>query len=352
LILDVKPDEASQGKLVRVLDGEAVWPPPLWMMRQAGRYLPEYRALRAKAPDFLRFCYTPDMAIEATLQPIRRFGFDAAIIFSDILVVPDALGRAVHFVSGEGPRLEPLETIEAIAALPETPDWSCLTPTVAAIRETRRQLDANTALLGFCGAPWTVATYMIAGHGTPDQAPARLFAYREPEAFAQLIERIVKVSADYLVAQLQAGADAVQIFDSWAGILPPSAFERWCLAPIERLIGLVRAKIPDARIIGFPRGASLAGLDAAARRWQPAALSLDTTADMAAGRAALGASPALQGNLDPLALLAGGQAQAEATARLLAAGKAGRFIFNLGHGILPPTPIGHVERLVEQVRSA
>jgi len=357
LILDAKPDGASQGKLLqgkllRVLDGEAVWPPPLWMMRQAGRYLPEYRALRAKAPDFLRFCYTPDMAVEATLQPIRRFGFDAAIIFSDILVVPDALGRTVHFVTGEGPRLEPIESIGAIDNLPLTPDWSCLTPTVEALGQARRMLDAETALLGFCGAPWTVATYMIAGRGTPDQAPARLFAYREPEAFARLIDRIVAVSADYLVAQFQAGADAVQIFDSWAGVLPPVDFERWCLEPIARLIGLVRAKLPDARIIGFPRGARLAGLNAAARRWTPAALSLDTTADLAAVRAALGASPALQGNLDPLALLAGGAAQEEATARLLDAGRTSRFIFNLGHGILPPTPIGHVERLVAQVRSA
>jgi uroporphyrinogen decarboxylase len=220
LILDVKPDGASQGKLLRVLDGEAAWPPPLWMMRQAGRYLPEYRALRATAPDFLRFCYTPDMAIEATLQPIRRFGFDAAIIFSDILVVPDALGRAVHFVTGEGPSLDPIESIEAIDNLPATPDWSCLTPTVEAIGQVRRVLDAQTALLGFCGAPWTVATYMIAGHGTPDQAPARLFTYREPEAFARLIDKIVAVSADYLVAQLQAGADACC---HW----PPSSAGAW-----------------------------------------------------------------------------------------------------------------------------
>jgi uroporphyrinogen decarboxylase len=357
----VKPDNASQGKtgqelgwgkLLRVLDGEAVWPPPLWMMRQAGRYLPEYRALRATAPDFLRFCYTPDMAAEATLQPIRRFGFDAAIIFSDILVVPDALGRAVHFVAGEGPRLEPIESIAAIDQLPEAADWSRLAPTVEAIGQVRQALDPSTALLGFCGAPWTVATYMIAGRGTPDQAPARLFAYREPEAFAKLIERIVIVSAEYLVAQLRAGADAVQIFDSWAGVLPPPAFERWCLAPIERLIALVRASEPDARIIGFPRGASVAGLQAAADRWSPAALSLDTTADRADIRLALGSSPALQGNLDPLALLAGGEAQDTATARLLAAGRGNRFIFNLGHGILPPTPIEHVERLVAQVRSA
>ena len=203
--------------------------PPIWLMRQAGRYLPEYREIRSKAPSFLDFCYSPALATEATLQPIRRFGFDAAILFSDILVIPDALGQSVSFESGEGPRLKPIETSADLAALREAPDWSRLAPVFETVARARQSLPAETALIGFCGAPWTVASYMIAGRGTPDQAPARLLAYREPKLFAALIDRLVEASAAYLLRQIEAGAEAVQIFDSWSGVLPPAEFERWCL---------------------------------------------------------------------------------------------------------------------------
>lgn len=341
----------QRGAMGRVLSGESVWPPPLWLMRQAGRYLPEYKALRARSESFLSFCYDPAMACEATLQPVRRFGFDAAIIFSDILVVPDALGRKVRFVEGEGPRLDPIEDAAGVARLPEVADWRCLDPTVAAIAETRAALPASTALLGFCGAPWTVATYMIAGRGTPDQAPARLFAYREPEAFGQLIDRLVSVSAAYLVAQLRAGADAVQIFDSWAGVLPPAAYRRWCVEPVAAVVAAVRAEIPDAPVIVFSRGAAAAGLGAVMEATGCTALGMDTTDDPAALRLRLGPDVALQGNLDPLVLMAGGKALDAAIGDLLSVTRGTRFIANLGHGILQHTPIGHVERLVERIRA-
>src|SRR6185436_2368544 len=224
-------------------------------MRQAGRYLPEYRALRERAGSFLNLCFTPEMAAEATLQPINRFGFDAAILFSDILVVPHALGRAVTFEAGEGPRLEPLDDAAKLNALAHTADDAVFAPVYEAVRRVKRELPSHVALLGFCGAPWTVATYMIAGRGTPDQAPARLMAYTEPDAFARLIDILVETSSRYLVAQLEAGADAVQIFDTWAGVLPPRELARWCIAPTLRIVQNVRRAIPDAKIIGFPRGA-------------------------------------------------------------------------------------------------
>jgi len=342
----------TAGGMERVLDGEAVWPPPLWLMRQAGRYLPEYKALRGRAADFLAFCYDPAMATEATLQPIRRFGFDAAIIFSDILVVPDALGREVRFTQGEGPAMRPITDPAEIEALPEVADSSRLAPTVEAIRRVRGALPRETALLGFCGAPWTVATYMIAGRGTPDQAPARLFAYLEPAAFQRLIDRIVAVSAAYLVEQLRAGASAVQIFDSWAGVLPPDEFQRWSMDPIEDLILAVRREVPEARIIAFPRGASADLLAEAHRRWHAAALSLDTTADIVQVRSVVGSNVALQGNIDPLALMAGGKALDMAIDRVLRDAEGAPFIGNLGHGILQHTPIAHVEHLVARFRAA
>src|SRR6202011_5904836 len=224
-------------------------------MRQAGRYLPEYRALREKAGDFLNLIFTPEHAVEVTLQPVRRFGFDAAILFSDILVIPHALGQAVRFAAGEGPRLEPLAGAQGVQRLAGEVDQKVLAPIYETVRQVKAKLDGGTALLGFCGAPWTVASYMIAGQGTSDQAPARLFAYREPTAFATLIDTLVEASAAYLICQLQAGADAVQIFDTWAGVLPPEEFGRWCIAPTRAIVAKVRAQIPGAKVIGFPRGA-------------------------------------------------------------------------------------------------
>ena len=238
-----------------VLSGRKKIVPPIWMMRQAGRYLPEYRELRAKAGSFLDLCFTPDYAAEVTLQPIRRFAFDAAIIFSDILVIPHALGRSVRFEAGEGPRLDPLDTPEKIATLASGADFTKLEPVFEALRRVRRKLDDKTALIGFCGAPWTVATYMVAGQGTPDQAPARMLAYRHPDAFQKIVDTLVESSIPYLVGQLKAGADAVQIFDTWAGVLPPREFLRWSIEPTRRIVEGVRQQIADAKIIGFPRGA-------------------------------------------------------------------------------------------------
>ncbi|RIK97952.1 MAG: uroporphyrinogen decarboxylase [Proteobacteria bacterium] len=335
--------------LLDVLSGARRVPPPVWMMRQAGRYLPEYRAVREKAGGFLDLCFTPELAAEVTLQPIRRFGFDAAIIFSDILVVPHALGRAVRFEAGEGPRLDPLDTAEQIAALPTRADAATFAPVYEALRLTRAALDPAVTLLGFCGAPWTVATYMVAGHGTPDQAPARMFAYREPQAFAALIDRLTETSIDYLAAQLQAGADAVQIFDTWAGVLPPREFARWCAAPVRRIVEGVRAKVPGAKIIGFPRGVG-ALLGDFVERTGVDAVSIDWAAEPAFVRERVQTRVAVQGNLDPLALIAGGDALDRAVDDVLENFGTGRLIFNLGHGIQPQTPIAHVERMLRRVR--
>jgi uroporphyrinogen decarboxylase len=331
------------------LDGTRQKTPPIWLMRQAGRYLPEYREIRSKAPSFLDFCYSPALATEATLQPIRRFGFDAAILFSDILVIPDALGQSVSFESGEGPRLKPIETSADLAALREAPDWSRLAPVFETVARARQSLPAETALIGFCGAPWTVASYMIAGRGTPDQAPARLLAYREPKLFAALIDRLVEASAAYLSRQIEAGAEAVQIFDSWSGVLPPAEFERWCVKPLQRIVAHLRAESPAIPIIAFPRGAATQ-LSKFADLTSLSAIGLDTAVEPRAAAALLPGGLALQGNLDPLALVAGGRALDEAVARVLEGFEGRAHIFNLGHGILPETPIAHVERLMALVR--
>jgi uroporphyrinogen decarboxylase len=336
--------------ILEVLSGRAQTVPPVWFMRQAGRYLPEYRALRERAGSFLNLCFTPDLAAEATLQPIYRFGFDAAILFSDILVVPHALGRSVTFEAAEGPRLEPHDDATKLNALAQTADEQVFAPVYETVGRVKRELPAHVALLGFCGAPWTVATYMIAGRGTPDQAPARLLAYREPEAFARMIDILVAVSSRYLIEQLRAGADAVQIFDTWAGVLPPSEFARWCVAPVRQIIANVRSEVPDAKIIGFPRGAgaSLAGY---VRDVPVNAVSIDWTAEPAFVRERVQSKVAVQGNLDPLVLLAGGAALDRDVEGILENFGRGPFIFNLGHGILPETPIAHVEQTLRRIRN-
>jgi uroporphyrinogen decarboxylase len=323
--------------------------PPLWMMRQAGRYLPEYREVRAKAGSFLDLCFTPELAAEVTLQPIRRFAFDAAIIFSDILVIPHALGREVRFEVGEGPRLDPLDTPEKIATLSTEANFGKLEPVYEALRRVRRELADNVALIGFCGAPWTVATYMVAGQGTPDQAPARILAYREPEAFSRIIDALVENSIQHLVLQLKAGADCVQIFDTWAGVLPPREFLRWSIAPTARIVEGVRAKVPDAKIIGFPRGAG-ALLPAYVGATRVDAVSIDWTAEPSLIRERVQSRVAVQGNLDPLALISGGAALERGIDDVLSNYAHGPLIFNLGHGILPETPLQHVEQMVKHVR--
>jgi uroporphyrinogen decarboxylase len=335
---------------INVLSGQRQAVPPIWMMRQAGRYLPEYRATREKAGGFLDLCFNPELAAEVTLQPIRRFGFDAAIIFSDILVVPYALGRAVRFEIGEGPRLDPLDTPDKIALLKKMADLKAFEPVYAALRNVRSELDPKVALIGFCGAPWTVATYMVAGQGTPDQAPARLLAYRDPEAFSTIIDAIVAASIHYLLGQLAAGADALQIFDTWAGILPQQEFERWSIEPTRRIVEGVRKQAPHAKIIGFPRGAT-GLLPAYVERTGVDAVSIDWTAEPAFIRQQVQNKVALQGNLDPLALITGGAALDRSIDAVLNNYAGGRLIFNLGHGILPQTPIAHVEQMVARVRA-
>jgi uroporphyrinogen decarboxylase len=335
---------------IEVLSGRKQAVPPIWMMRQAGRYLPEYRELRAKAGSFLDLCFTPEYAAEVTLQPIRRFSFDAAIIFSDILVIPHALGRSVRFEAGEGPRLDPLDTPEKIATLAAHADFAKLEPVYEALRRVRGELDRKTALIGFCGAPWTVATYMVAGQGTPDQAPARMLTYRHPEAFQKIIDVLVDNSIQYLVGQLAAGADALQIFDTWAGVLPPSEFARWSIAPTRRIVDGVRRQVPGARIIGFPRGVG-ALLPDYVEATGVDAVSIDWAAEPSLIRDRVQNRVAVQGNLDPLVLIAGGAALDRAIDEVLANYAEGRLIFNLGHGILPETPIAHVEQMIKRVRA-
>jgi len=337
--------------LLRVLDGLREPIPPVWLMRQAGRYLPEYRALREKAGSFLELCFDPKSAAEITLQPVRRFSFDAAILFSDILVVPHALGQRVVFEEGEGPRLDAIQDASALARLHREIDHGRLEPVYEAISLVKRDLPKATALLGFCGAPWTLATYMIAGRGTDDQRPGRLFAYRHPREFAKLIDLLVDASVSYLSRQFAAGVDAVQIFDTWAGVLPAGEFHNWCVEPCARIVTAVRKKIPNAKIIGFLRGAGT-GLTSYIQAVAVDAVSLDWTIDLAFARDHIQRQRPVQGNLDPLALLAGGAALERATDAILEVFAGGPFIFNLGHGILPDTPVAHVEQLVRRVRSA
>ncbi|MDO9416797.1 uroporphyrinogen decarboxylase [Pararhizobium sp.] len=338
---------AQDRKILKVLNGETLSPPPVWLMRQAGRYLPEYRAVRAKAGSFLDLCYTPDFAVEVTLQPIRRYGFDAAILFSDILVIPDALERGVTFEEGVGPRMNPIDD-DGIYTLKPDNVLSHLAPVFETVGRLRRELPAETTLLGFCGAPWTVATYMIAGQGTPDQAPARLFGYRHEEAFDHLLAFLADVSADYLVAQIDAGADAVQIFDSWAGVLGEEEFVRYAVKPVRRMIDSVRARRPDAKIIAFAKGAGTRLRDY--RRLTDAdAIGLDWSVPLSFA-AELQKDGPVQGNLDPMRVVAGGKALDEGIDRILQVLGGGPLIFNLGHGITPQADPATVTRLVDRVR--
>ena len=343
-------NESLAGKpIVDVLTGRRQTIPPIWMMRQAGRYLPEYRAVREKAGSFLKLCFTPELAAEVTLQPVRRFQFDAAILFSDILVVPHALGQTVTFEAGEGPRLDPLGGTKDLGRLRREVDQSVLAPIYETIARVKAELPARIALLGFCGAPWTVATYMVAGRGTPDQMPARLFAYQDPDGFQTLIDILVQASAAYLVRQFKAGVDAVQLFDTWAGVLPPHEFQRWSIEPAAKIVAAVRHDVPGARIIGFPRGAGTSLLPYAEQTGVDA-VGLDWMIDPAFAREQIQARVPVQGNLDPIVLLAGGPALDAAVDAVLDSFGAGPLIFNLGHGILPATPIAHVERMVARVR--
>ncbi|PCD04507.1 uroporphyrinogen decarboxylase [Sphingomonas spermidinifaciens] len=337
--------------LLATLKGARQAVPPMWLMRQAGRYLPEYRALREAKGGFLAMAMDPAAACEITMQPIRRFGFDGAILFSDILTVPMALGQQLWFETGEGPRLAPpLADAAAIDALqPGAPDT--LDPVYAAVRNIVAILPDEVTMLGFAGSPWTVATYMIAGQGSRTHDAARRLAYRDPAAMQRLVDRIVGVTIDYLARQHEAGVEAVQLFDSWSGSLSPEQFERWVIAPNKAIVGGLRARCPELVIIGFPKGAGAKLADYAEQVGVDAVGVDETIAPEWAARE-LPAGMPVQGNLDPLALIAGGDALARAVDRILTAFAGRPHVFNLGHGILPDTPIAHVEALIVQVRGA
>jgi uroporphyrinogen decarboxylase len=335
--------------LLAVLRGEVRDTPPVWLMRQAGRYLPEYRALRAEKGGFLALVEDSAAAAEVTLQPIRRFGFDGAILFSDILVIPHALGQDLWFETGEGPRLAPRLAESALAELVPTP--SRLDPVYETVRRVRADLPPATTFLGFAGSPWTVATYMVAGQGSRDQSETRRMAYADPERFGLIIDAIIGLTVEYLSGQIEAGVDAVQLFDSWAGSLSPAQFERWVIEPNARIVAAVRERHPGTPVIGFPKGAG-GKLAAYAAGVKPDAIGLDETVDPVWAVKNLPADLPVQGNLDPLALIAGG-AQLDAAIDSILDAFAGRpHIFNLGHGILPDTPIAHVDRLLARVRGS
>lgn len=339
--------KASSKSLLATLRGVRQERPALWLMRQAGRYLPEYRALRATKGGFLELCYDPEAAAEVTLQPIRRFGFDGAILFSDILVVPHALGQRLWFETGEGPRLAPPLVDSALASLEAAPER--LDAVYATVARVAAALPPQTTFLGFAGSPWTVATYMVAGQGSKDQAAARRMALSDPAAFGAIIDAIVDLSVTYLSGQIEQGVEAVQLFDSWAGSLSPAEFERWVIAPNAEIVRRLKALHPDTPIIGFPKGAG-GKLAAYARGVGADAIGLDETVDPAWANDILPGHLPVQGNLDPLALVAGGSALDAAIARILAAFPERPHIFNLGHGIVPDTPIAHVEHLIRRVR--
>jgi uroporphyrinogen decarboxylase len=323
--------------------------PPVWLMRQAGRYLPEYRALRAEKGGFLALATDPPSAAEVTVQPIRRFGFDGAILFSDILMVPAALGQTLTFGVGEGPALSPPLVDHALETL--TPNPAFLDPVYETVRLVAAALPAETTFLGFAGSPWTVATYMVAGRGSRDQSETRRFAYADPVRFGAIIDAIVSSTITYLSAQIEAGVEAVQLFDSWAGSLSPAQFERWVIAPNAAIVSALHARCPHVPVIGFPKGAG-GKLPAYARETGVDAVGVDETVDPHWAATHLPADMPVQGNLDPLALIAGGETLESAVANVLEAFADRPHIFNLGHGILQDTPIAHVERLLALVRSA
>lgn len=336
-------------KLIRVLKGERVNPPPVWLMRQAGRYLPEYRAVREKAGGFLDLCYSPEMAAEVTLQPIERFDFDAAILFSDILVVPDALGCDVRFVEGEGPVLLPIDG-ETWRGLDFTDVPSRLAPVYEAVRQIRARLDPGKALIGFAGAPWTVATYMVEGGASKDYAHLKRWMWTDPDGFGVFLYKLADAIADHLIAQIEAGADCVQLFDSWAGVLPEQEFSLWSAEPVYRIIGKIRERHPDVPVIAFPRGAG-AGADFFARVSEANAIGMDQFMRLEQGTALQKQGVVVQGNLDPILLTVGGPVMERTVKYILDGLAGGPHVFNLGHGIVPQTPPENVAELVRLVRA-
>jgi uroporphyrinogen decarboxylase len=336
--------------LLRVLSGETVSPPPVWLMRQAGRYLPEYRATRASVGGFLELCRAPDKATEVTLQPIRRYGFDAAILFSDILIVPDALGQTVRFEEGEGPKLTPLRNKEDVAVLSKVGFQEKVAPIFQTVRQLRASLTAETALIGFAGSPWTVATYMVEGGSSKEFLAVKKMAFGDPGLFQTLIDLLVDASFDYLVGQIDHGAQVLQLFDSWAGALPEGEFERWVVSPTARLVARLRDARPGIKIIGFPKGAGVMA-ELYAEQTGVDGISLDSSQRLSWAVERLSPKVTLQGNLDPVLLVTGGPALQRAVDHILEVTAGVPFIFNLGHGILPSTPPEHVTALMAMIRT-
>ncbi|WP_232495164.1 uroporphyrinogen decarboxylase [Novosphingobium kaempferiae] len=336
------------GILLDTLRGTNARRRPLWLMRQAGRYLPEYRELRAEKGGFLALVYDTDAAAEITLQPIRRFGFDGAILFSDILIVPYAMGQDLQFLAGEGPKLTPRLVDNALSGLTQVPER--LSPIYETVRKVRAALDVDKTMLGFAGSPWTVATYMVAGEGSRDQHDTRAMAYRDPGAFGAIIEAVIQVTVKYLCGQIEAGAEAVQLFDSWAGSLSPTQFERWVIAPNAAIVAAVKARHPETPIIGFPKGSG-EKLPAYARETGVDAVGIDETIDPIWAARELPSGMPVQGNLDPLLLLAGGEDLDRQACAVLDAFADRPHVFNLGHGIGQHTPIANVEQLLATVRA-
>ncbi len=341
--------ETKDKLFLRALSGDSLTRPPFWLMRQAGRYLPEYRQVRSGAKNFLQFCYTPDLAVEVTLQPLRRYGFDAAILFSDILVIPDALGQKVEFREGEGPVLEPVRSVSDLSRLSAEPVLDHLQPVFETVSRLSREIPAETALIGFAGAPWTVATYMVEGKGSKDYATARTWAYRDPEGFGQLIDMLVDATSAYLIRQIEHGAEVVQLFDTWAGVLSESQFRRWVIKPTAEIVRRLKQAHPEVPVIGFPRGAGLLYLDFVEATGVDG-VSLDNAMPVSWAAEALQPLCTVQGNLDNMALIAGGESMEREINNILETLSGGSHIFNLGHGILPETPPEHVARLAEIIK--
>ena len=343
------PETAVHKPILRVLAGEAVWPPPVWLMRQAGRYLPEYRAIRSRFEDMLGLCTTPALAAEVTLQPLRRYGMDAAILFSDILILPWALGQGLHFAAGEGPVLPPIRDAAGLAALHPGRLAGAVAPIMETVQRVRAEV-GGAALIGFAGSPFTVACYMIEGHGSKEFAAVRGMAFSNPGLFAQLMSLVTDSTIEYLALQVEAGAEAVMLFDSWAGVLSPRMFRAHVIAPTSRIVGALRSRFPTLPIIGFAR---LAGTSLAAYAAETGVdgVGIDTAADLGLAARLIGTRVATQGNLDPLAVVAGGEAMRAEAACVLDAARGRPHIFNLGHGIVPQTPPEHVAALMAQVRA-
>lgn len=334
---------------LRALKGESLTRPPFWLMRQAGRYLPEYREIRAQSKNFLNFCYTPDLAVEVTLQPLRRYGFDAAILFSDILVIPDALGQKVEFREGEGPVLEPVTSREDLKALSVDRLHDHLAPVYETVSRLSKEIPPETALIGFAGAPWTVATYMVEGKGSKDYPTARTWAYRDPEGFGQLIDLLVEATSSYLLRQIEQGAEVVQLFDTWAGVLSESQFKRWVIEPTTEIVKRINQAHPSVPVMGFPRGAGILYREFIEKTGVNG-VSLDNSMPVSWAAENLQPLCTVQGNLDNMALIAGGQTMEREIEAILEGFSGGSHIFNLGHGILPNTPPEHVARLAEIIK--